>query len=100
MEQFHYQVLINKFQEIIGVVGIRLPSHIYHLHIAAKYHRMGLGEKLWSSVKDNAYGKVNEFTVNSSIYAAPFYKKMGFVAGPKQFQNEVAFIPMKFNYNN
>ena len=99
LHQFHYQVLVEGTDKIIGVVGIRSPSHLFHLHIDPNFQGQGLGRRLWESAKMAALAKekVSFFTVNSSLYAVPFYKKMGFQPKSKETKNGVVYIPMKID---
>jgi len=83
---------------IIGVVGVKDNSHLYHLFVAEKFRRQGVARELWqvSMTSCLSRGNPGEFTVNSSRYALGVYKKLGFVAqsGPQE-KNGVVFIPMK-----
>ena len=82
---------------IIGVVGIRRPSHLYHLHVAPEFHGKGLGRKLWEAGKSMIL-KVEQpekFTVNSSTNAVAFYEKLGFVSKGKEVNNGVTYFPME-----
>lgn len=95
LDQFKYQVL-EKNGEIIGVVGMRRPSHLFHLHIAPEFHGHGLGRDLWKAAKDRAVqlDKFEKFTVNSSVFAVPFYEKLGFVASTPETRDGVEYVPM------
>lgn len=97
LQQFHYQVLVDSADRIIGVVGIRSPSHLFHLHIEPELQGQGLGRQLWESAKTIAISKERPsfFTVNSSLYAVPFYKKLGFQPKEKETKNGVIYVPMK-----
>jgi len=94
---FKYHVAeIDK--QVVGVVGIRDNSHLYHLFVAEKYQRKGIARKLWQLAMEAclANGNPGEFTVNSSEYALGVYERLGFVAqsGPEE-KNGVIYIPMK-----
>ena len=85
-------------KRIVGVVGIRDNSHLYHLFVAEKYQRKGIARKLWQLAMEACFanGNPGEFTVNSSEYALGVYKQLGFVAqsGPEE-KNGVIYIPMR-----
>lgn len=97
LQSFRYQVLEDESNEIVGVVGMQLPSHLYHLHVSPKLHGQGYGRKLWKSIEQEALAKSKPliFTVNSSTYAVPFYKKLGFVPAATETKNGVTYVPMK-----
>jgi len=62
---FKYHVAeIDK--QVVGVVGIRDNSHLYHLFVAEKYQRKGIARKLWQLAMEAclANGNPGEFTVN------------------------------------
>ena len=62
--------------------------------LATKNHRKGIGRKLFDAlIADNP---VSGMTVNSSSYAVPFYRGLGFreVKEP-QVTNGLRYIPMK-----
>lgn len=67
--------------ELIGVVGIRDNSHLYHLFIAESQQGKGLSRQLWEHARDVclANGNQGQFTVNSALNAANIYLKFGFI---------------------
>ena len=94
---FRYHVAEVESQ-LVGVVGVKDNSHLYHLFVAETFHRQGIARSLWQIAAEECLVKGNpgEFTVNSSEYAQNAYAALGFVAqsGP-QDKNGVIFIPMK-----
>ncbi len=95
IDQFQYQLLEDN-EKIVGIVGMRRPSHLFHLHVAPERHGQGFGRMLWTAAKDRAIqiDRPDKFTVNSSAYAVPFYEKLGFVAGKLEVRNGVEYVPM------
>lgn len=81
--------------ELIGILGIRNNGkHISLFFIQPEHHRKGIGKKLFDYM-ENDY-PVHEMTVNSSTYAVPFYKRMGFEqTNDKQTTNGITYVPMK-----
>lgn len=82
---------------LVGVVGIRDGTHLYHLFVAESRHGHGLGKRLWHLAKDDATSRGHDgpFTVNASLSAVPVYERFGFV--PKdtvQTKDGLAFLPM------
>jgi N-acetylglutamate synthase-like GNAT family acetyltransferase len=95
LANFQYQVLEEE-GEIIGVVGMRRPSHLFHLHVSPEFHGNGLGRKLWEAAKERALrlDRHGTFTVNSSLNAVSFYEKLGFLPAPAQTRGGVEYVPM------
>ena len=52
-------------------------KHISLFFIREAYHRKGIGRRLFDAFIEES--SVPEMTVNSSTYAVPFYKSLGFV---------------------
>jgi len=84
---------------IVGVIATRNGgSHIALFFVNKKYHRQGIGRKLFEAVLLNS--TANEITVNSSPYAAEVYHKLGFVdTDIEQTKDGIRYIPMKFKRN-
>jgi GNAT superfamily N-acetyltransferase len=83
---------------LVGVVGMRDGSHLYHLFIAETHQRRGLARRLWELALEacRAEGNPGELTVNSSLYARGFYEKLGFVATSPEIEKDgVVFVPMR-----
>lgn len=52
-------------------------SHLYHLFVSEVHQGNGIANALWQHiVKQN---RVEKYTLRSSLYAVPVYKKWGFV---------------------
>lgn len=99
---FRYHVAVISGQ-IVGVVGVRDNSHLYHLFVAEEYQRQGIATKLWQFALEACLsnGNTGIFTVNSSKYALPVYKKLGFVTQSEpEERNGVVSIPMKLVKNS
>jgi GNAT superfamily N-acetyltransferase len=90
-----YYIAAFHHHELAGVAALKDGSHLLHLFVSSKYQRQGLARKLWSAVQAGATVEINEFTVNSTPYAVPFYERLGFRStGPRTEKNGIAFIPM------
>ena len=84
--------------ELVGVVGICEPSHLYHLFVAAHLHGRGLGRRLWDVARAQwpAGSGPRTWTVKASRYAVPVYERFGFLAtGPLQAKGGVLSVPME-----
>ncbi len=85
--------------EIIGCIGMRDNSHVYHMFIAETWQGRGLARCLWQQAKNfcEAAGNSGVFTVNSSNHAVAVYQAFGFVrTGPMQQMHGVFYNPMQW----
>jgi ribosomal protein S18 acetylase RimI-like enzyme len=86
--------------EIIGCIGMRNHSHLYHLFIDERWQGQGLARKLWlqAMLYCEAQGNPGSYTVNSSNNAVPVYQALGFVrTAPMQQLQGVWFNPMQLD---
>lgn len=79
---------------LIGMLAIRKDAcHICFFFVDGRYHRLGLGTRLFECMKADYAGK--GFTLNSSPYGLPFYRSLGFVnTDSEQTVNGIRFTPM------
>ena len=85
---------------ILGFIGVRNRSHLFHMFVDKQYHRQGIARALWAVARQTARdaGHRGPFTVNSSNYALPVYKAMGFVqTEPMQCKNGLFYNPMQLD---
>ncbi|MCL1827601.1 MAG: GNAT family N-acetyltransferase, partial [Candidatus Cloacimonetes bacterium] len=68
--------------EIIGVLETKNNDHISLYFVKKKYHKQGIGRKLFQifmdTIKDDV--EIKAISVNSSIYAEKIYSKLGFIS--------------------
>ncbi len=86
-------------KRLVGVVGVKDNSHLYHLFVAEHYQGMGLARRLWEKAMDECkhLGNRGTFTVNSSNNAIGLYEKLGFArTGPMVEKDGVFFNPMEY----
>lgn len=87
--------------EILGIVCVRLPFHLYYLFVRPDQQRKGIGRQLWSHARDSVC-EINQnptITVNSSLNAVAAYERLGFcIDGPIQESHGVRFQPMRVEY--
>jgi GNAT superfamily N-acetyltransferase len=98
-DRYRYHVA-EREGALVGMVGIRDNEHLFHLMVAERAHRQGLARRLWTRAKREtiAAGNPGYFTVNSSPYAVPVYRRFGFVAtAPEQRKKGVVFVPMELD---
>jgi GNAT superfamily N-acetyltransferase len=94
---YRYHVAEDE-DEIVGIVGIRENSHLYHLFVAESHQGRGLAKVLWKKAMNESLcrGNPGEFTVNSSLNAQPVYEHLGFVTQSKPItKHGVTYTPMK-----
>ncbi len=82
-------------RELKGVIATnKNRRHICCFFVKARYHRQGIGRKLWEYLLANSSSEV--ITVNSSPYAVPVYHKLGFVdTDAEQLSDGMRYTPMK-----
>jgi ribosomal protein S18 acetylase RimI-like enzyme len=93
---FEYWVA-ERCDAIIGFVGVRDHSHLYHLFVAECEQNRGVARALWQTAEGacRVAGNLGRFTVNSSNNAVGVYESFGFVrAGQPQNSDGVLFNPM------
>jgi GNAT superfamily N-acetyltransferase len=93
----HDYQLVFKGRELVGVIGIRDHSHIFHLFVSRPCQGRGLARALWEQMLNrHARQSPGFWTVNASPDAVPVYEKFGFAcAGQMQVMSGVMFLPMK-----
>ena len=79
-----------------GIIATRDErKHICCFFVAAKYHRQGIGRKLWEYIKANS--RFSEITVNSSPFAVEIYHRLGFEnTDIEQSTDGMRYTPMRF----
>ena len=100
MERLHggYRYrLAEQDGELVGLIGIRGNTHLYHLFVAPVVQGRGLGRRLWEAEKAESLRMgARSFTVNASLNAIGVYERFGFVvAGPMQDLGGLRFVPMR-----
>jgi GNAT superfamily N-acetyltransferase len=84
--------------KIVGVVGTRDNSHLFHLFVDEKHQGNGYSSMLWQIGQKACLtaGNPGYFTVNSSLNAQEIYKGWGFVPlGGIREGGGVKDIPMR-----
>ncbi|HAK73876.1 MAG TPA: hypothetical protein DCP36_10300 [Sporomusaceae bacterium] len=84
--------------QVVGVIEVRIYSHIALLFTARHYQRRGIAKKLLQAAIARCLEKrpqLTSITVNSSAYAVPVYEQLGFIIRNKeQMQQGVRYLPM------
>jgi len=83
-------------ERLVGVAATREQgNHIALFFVDGRYHRRGIGRKLFETVLRHSSG--DRITVNSSPYALPVYRRLGFFdADSERVVNGIRYIPMTY----
>ncbi|HEY5583234.1 MAG TPA: GNAT family N-acetyltransferase [Ruminiclostridium sp.] len=83
-----------KNNQVVGVIATRNEgNHIALFFVDGKYHRQGIGKKLFEAVIENSTS--HKITVNSSPYAIEAYHHLGFIdTNSEQLSNGMRYTPM------
>ncbi len=83
--------------KIIGYISLKKPNHLYHLFVLEQFQGRGISRLLWEHVKNS--GQYGSFTLRSSVYAVPIYKRFGFCEfGQIGTKDGVSFQPMELKF--
>ena len=81
--------------DIVAFISINTNGHLYHLFVSREYQRKGISKKLWNKILTEC--KLSKYTVRSSLYAVPIYKKFGFQESDKVGEKDgIEFQPMEY----
>lgn len=79
---------------IVGYISVKGVGHLYHLFVAEGFQGNGISRLLWEHAREHCHCR--SFTLRSSLYAVPVYKRFGFVeSGPVGIKDGVSFQPME-----
>jgi GNAT superfamily N-acetyltransferase len=94
----HFCLVAEAEGKLVGMIEIRNCQHIALLFVDAGWHRRGIARTLFELALEECRRRIGElklFTVNSSPYAIPFYRSVGFAAvAEEQAVNGLRFTPM------
>ena len=85
---------------VVGLIAMAPHGHISLLFVNKNYHKKGIAKSLYKKALSHLLKKTPllSITVNSSPYAVPIYKRMGFVPiKEEQTVHGIRFVPMKHN---
>ena len=85
-------------EKLIGVIATRSEgTHIALFFVEGGFQGKGVGRSLFQTVLADC--ESNRITVNSSPYAVPIYKKLGFTeTDTEQTVNGLRFTPMEYKF--
>lgn len=79
--------------DLIGVIAIKRPAHLFNLFVHQNHHRKGIARSLWYHVLSQI--RPQSVSVFSSSYAVGLYEKLGFEAtGEKMANDGIICYPM------
>jgi GNAT superfamily N-acetyltransferase len=90
-EEYSWLIAIER-GEITGVLSIFEGKQVKYFFVHPQFHRAGVARAIWHKVIPRLNSEVS---VRSSLFAVPFYKKLGFKkAGDITFFKGVSFQTM------
>ena len=99
----HFILVAEVDGELVGVANVREHRHLCLFFVKTALHGKGVGKRLLQAALDRCLLKHPDLpclTVNSSLWAVPVYKKLGFVqAEEEQLKNGIRFVPMRKDLN-
>ena len=79
--------------ELVGYLAMKRPSHLYHLFVSQQHQGKGLARAFWQHAMNQCRADV--YTLNSSLYAVPVYRKFGFIESAEVGEKDgIGFQPM------
>lgn len=82
---------------IAGYISLKGGTHLYHLFVLEKSQGKGVARLLWNHAKECSQS--NSFSLRSSIYAVPVYRRFGFSeSGPLGTKDGISFQPMELRH--
>ena len=92
-------VVAEQGSDLVGMIEMRAYDHIALLFVSRR--RQGIAKELLClAVQECRHRKLDlrRITVNSSPFAEPIYRRMGFTAtGPVQGKKGILFMPMVYD---
>lgn len=80
--------------KVVAYISLQGAQHLYHLFVAEQYQGRGISRLLWQYLIDITAS--DYYTLRSSLYAVPVYKRFGFVESGDVGEKEgIGFQPME-----
>ncbi len=94
----HFILVAESKSAISGMIDVRDNNHICLFFVAKAFQCRGIGRRLLEQAIAECFGedrRASEIEVNASLFAAPIYKRLGFLQSkPEQLVNGIRFVPM------
>lgn len=86
--------------EVAGMLATRPPCHLSLLFVDKAHHRQGIARRLFEAMcgywRAEGLPPDTLVTVNSSPYAVPVYRRLGFVeTSPERQEDGIRYTPMQ-----
>lgn len=83
-------------KDLLGIIATRNEgNHVALFFVDGAHQGKGIGRSLWNTVLAENTSKT--ITVHSSLFAAPVYKKLGFVqTDDVQEEAGISYVPMRY----
>ena len=89
-----YHSYVADHNGVVGYISV-CNHHLCHLFVAETMQNRGVAKALWSHVL--RLHKIDLCTVRSSVFAVPFYKKLGFIVNGEVDQRDgITYQPMVY----
>lgn len=88
--------------KLVGVLALKENKHISLLFVDKNYQGRGIATGLFEVIKElcEKNPAIDKISVNSSMCAFSFYKKIGFVEIDKEIEkNGIRYTPMNYKLN-
>jgi len=103
-EADHFVLVAIAAEKIVGVIEIRANEHLSLLFVDSEFQGRKISRELLRRALDicrHHRPDLAQMSVNSSPYAVPIYKRLGFEpTGPEAVLNGIRFVPMRLNLTN
>lgn len=93
-------LVYEKDGSILGMVLVKKFWNLSALFVDPRHHRSGIARQLLNRVIDYCKDRSPKgcLTLNSSNYAVPFYKKMGFTQDGDAIDRPGGCVPFRYNF--
>lgn len=97
-QEDHFVLVALLLKEIVGMIEVRVYSHISLLFVDKRFQKIGIGKELLRKSLEICFSHkpgLLQVSVNSSPYAMEVYRRLGFrQKGPRQTVKGICFDPM------
>ena len=101
LSEISFAIVAKVNTRICGIIEVKNNNHICLLFVKKNLHKHGIAKAMFKLAIDKCIqNKRNYIDVNSSLYAVPIYKKLGFrKTENRKLINGIQFVPMLYSMN-